>query len=213
VLRVADIAVKLAMVALLVSSVLYPDLTGIKQRAAPVRLVVYPIGALAMPAWWWIVGRRRRQAHGGVVRFPWGADLLVTLPWFLDTFGNRLNLFDTISWFDDMMHFLNWLLLTLGVLLAWVPGSQISRGMIMMCGLGFGTTAAVAWEVGEYLAFIRNTPGLQAYRDTLGDLTLGTLGSIVASTSIAIRHRPVRIPGPSERDANQPSAGRHAGAG
>jgi hypothetical protein len=191
-LRVADIAVKLAMVALLASSVLYPDLTGIKQRAAPVRLVVYPIGALAMPVWWWIVGRRRRRANGGVVRFPWGADLLVTLPWFLDTFGNRLNLFDTISWFDDMMHFLNWLLLTLGVLLAWVPGPQISRGMIMMCGLGFGTTAAVAWEVGEYLAFIRNTPGLQAYRDTLGDLTLGTLGSIVASAFIAIRHRPVR---------------------
>jgi hypothetical protein len=191
VLRAADIVVKLAMVALLASSVLFPDLTGIKQRAAPVRLVVYPVGAMAVPLWWWIVGRRRRGAWG-VARFGWGADLLVTLPWFLDTLGNRLTLFDTVSWFDDAMHFVNWLLLTLGVLIAWAPRSSISRGMIMMCGLGFGTTAAVAWEVGEYLAFIRTDPGLQAYRDTLGDLTLGTLGSIVASAFIAIRHRSVR---------------------
>ena len=192
-LRAADIVVKLAMVALLASSVLFPDLTGIKQRAAPVRLVVYPIGAMAVPLWWWIVGRRLRGARG-VARFPWGADLLATLPWFLDTLGNRLTLFDTISWFDDAMHFVNWLLLTLGVLIAWAPRSSISRGLIMMCGLGFGTTAAVAWEVGEYLAFIRTDPGLQAYRDTLGDLTLGTLGSIVASAFIAIRHRPSRAP-------------------
>lgn len=182
--RVLDLITKVAVVALLILAVVFPDLGGLKGKATTARLVVYPLGVLVVPLWWWAYGRRRagrRGDHG----FPWTADLLVSLPWLLDTLGNRLNLFDTISWWDDGMHFLNWLLLTAGVLLAWAPRA-VSRSVVVMCGLAFGMLAALLWELGEYASFVRGSPELQtAYTDTLGDLTLGTLGSLVAGLVVS----------------------------
>ena len=47
--------------------------------------------------------------------------------------------------------------------------------------IGFGMLSAIVWEVAEYFAFIRDSPELAtAYTDTLGDLVLGTSGSVVA---------------------------------
>jgi hypothetical protein len=96
-----------------------------------------------------------------------------------------------VTWWDDLMHFVNWFLLTAGALWAWrAPGAVSSggragaapgRGLTVMVALGFGVTAAVAWELGEYVAFVRNSPELAtAYTDTLGDLSLGTAGAILA---------------------------------
>ena len=189
--RVLDLAVKVGLVLLLVAAVAFPDLSGIKGKASTARLVVYPIGALALPLWWWAHGRRRaaRTARGG---FPWTADLLVTLPWLLDLLGNRADLFDTVTWWDDGMHFLNWALLTAGVLLAWQPRGT-SRGVVVLCGLAFGMSAALLWELGEYVAFVRGSPELAtAYTDTLGDLTLGSLGSLLAGLVVAGVRRPSR---------------------
>jgi hypothetical protein len=170
---IADVAAKLLLFALLLSALIWPDLSGIKGKATGARLVVYPIGAMALPVYWY-VARRGRQA------FPWLADLLITLPWLVDLAGNRLDLFDTVWWWDDLMHFVLWGLLTAGVLIAFTPGTT-SRGLTVMFALGFGSTAAVIWEVGEYWAFIRHSEELQtAYTDTLGDLTLGTLGALAA---------------------------------
>jgi hypothetical protein len=56
------------------------------------------------------------------------------LPWLIDLIGNRLNLFDTISW-DDPMHLLLWALLTSGVLAAFTPRG-LSRGLTTMVALG-----------------------------------------------------------------------------
>ncbi|WP_375424010.1 hypothetical protein [uncultured Friedmanniella sp.] len=179
-----DLATKVAVVALLVLAVVFPDLGGLKGKATTARLVVYPLGELAVPLWWWLYGRRRARRRGEP-GFPWTADLLVSLPWLLDTLGNRLNLFDTISWWDDGMHFLNWLLLTSGVLLAW-SARGVSRSVVVMCGLAFGMAAALLWELGEYASFVRGSPELQtAYTDTLGDLTLGTLGALVAGLVVS----------------------------
>ncbi|MFL6027826.1 MAG: hypothetical protein ACJ72K_12870 [Friedmanniella sp.] len=183
-LGVLDLLVKVALVGLLVSALLFPDLSGVKEKAGTARLVVYPLGMVVVPLWWWLYGRRRadRSGRGG---FPWAADLLISLPWLLDLLGNRFNLFDTVDWWDDWMHFLNWLLLTAGVLLAWSPRA-VSRGVVVMCAVGFGLIAALLWEVGEYFAFIRTSPELTtAYTDTLGDLTLGGLGALVAGLAVA----------------------------
>ena len=55
-----------------------------------------------------------------------------------------------------------------------------------MVGLGFGATAAVLWELGEYAAFLRTLPTYQlVYPDTLGDLTLGTSGALLAGLLVA----------------------------
>ena len=176
-LRYTAVAAKVLLFALLLSALIWPDLSGIKGKASTARLIVYPIGAMVLPLWWWAYGRTRSKLHKS---FPWTADLLMTLPWLIDLIGNRLNLFDTVDWWDDAMHFVLWGLLTAGVLLAFAP-PNLSRGLTAFVALGFGATAAVVWELGEYVAFIRSSPELQtAYTDTLGDLTLGTLGALSA---------------------------------
>ena len=181
-LRYAALAAKVLLFALLLSALIWPDLSGIKGKASTARLVVYPIGAMVLPLWWWAYGRTRSKLHS---TFPWHADLLMTLPWLIDLIGNRLNLFDTVDWWDDAMHFVLWAFLTAGVLLAFVPRT-LSRPVTTFVALGFGTTAAVVWEVGEYVTFVRTSPELQtAYTDTLGDLTLGTLGALLAGLVVA----------------------------
>jgi hypothetical protein len=175
--RYAAWAAKLLLLALLLSALIWPDLSGIKGKASTARLIVYPIGAMVLPLWWWAYGRTRSKLHRN---FPWPADLLMTPPWLIDLIGNRLNLFDTVDRWDDAMHFVLWGFLTAGVLLAFAP-RNLSRGLTAFVALGFGSTAAVIWEIGEYVAFIRSSPELQtAYTDTLGDLTSGTLGALLA---------------------------------
>lgn len=188
-IRWADLAGKALLLVLLASALIAPDLAGVKEKAGTARLMVYPLGGVVIPLWWFAYGRRasreRLDRSGGSAGYPWLADLLVTLPWSLDLVGNRLGLFDSVSWWDDMMHLLNWLLLTAGVLLAWAPRPAVSRGLMVMVGLGFGATAAVVWELGEYVAFVRHSSELTtAYTDTLGDLALGSLGALLAGVVV-----------------------------
>ncbi|MEV8373911.1 hypothetical protein AB0P21_14290 [Kribbella sp. NPDC056861] len=175
--KYAALLAKAALFALLLTALIWPDLSGIKGKASTARLVVYPIGALVLPLWWFAYGRAKGKLHKA---FPWHADLLLTLPWLIDLVGNRLNLFDTITWWDDAMHFSLWALLTAGALTAFAP-RDLSRALTAFVALGFGATAAVIWELGEYVAFVRHSTELQtAYTDTLGDLTLGSLGALLA---------------------------------
>jgi hypothetical protein len=189
---VLAVAAKTLLIGLLVMAVVWPDLGGLKGKAAGARLVVYPIGAMAIPIWWAVRARLRQREYDrrptpdadGPRAYPWTADLLITLPWLLDVLGNRLDLFDAVTWWDDLMHFVNWALLTAGVLLA-SARRPASGGLLVMLSLGFGTTAAVLWEIGEYYAFIRDSPELQtAYTDTLADLGLGSLGALLAGLAV-----------------------------
>ncbi|MET9275316.1 hypothetical protein [Kribbella sp. NPDC003557] len=176
-IRYGALPAKILLFGLLLSALIWPDLSGIKGKASTARLIVYPIGAMILPLWWWAYGRARSTLHRS---FPWSADLLMTLPWLIDLIGNRLNLFDTVDWWDDAMHFVLWGFLTAGVLLAFAP-RDLSRPITTFVALGFGATAAIVWEVGEYVTFVRNSPELAtAYTDTLGDLTLGTSGALLA---------------------------------
>src|SRR4029453_15628602 len=98
-----------------------------------------------------------------------------------DVVGNALDLYDTISWWDDLNHFVNWALLSLAVghlvLLFGRPGVAI----FLMVG-GVGATAAILWELGEYIAFIRDSEEYDtAYTDTLGDMMLGLAGATGAA--------------------------------
>lgn len=188
-IRYGAVLAKVLLFGLLLSALIWPDLSGIKGKASTARLIVYPIGAMVLPLWWLAYGRARSTLHRS---FPWSADLLMTLPWLIDLIGNRLNLFDTVDWWDDAMHFVLWGLLTAGVLLAFAP-RDLSRALTVFTALGFGATAAVVWELGEYFTFVRNSPELQtAYTDTLGDLALGTLGALLAGLVLYQLRRNVR---------------------
>lgn len=109
-------------------------------------------------------------------------------PWFTDTLGNRLDLFDTV-FFDDWMHFMNWALLTAGVLVLTLPATTRLKAVVERA-LAFGVTVALGWELAEYIEFIRTSPELDtAYTDTLGDLAMGSLGAIVAALVVGLLWR------------------------
>jgi hypothetical protein len=90
------------------------------------------------------------------------------LPFLIDTAGNALNLYDTIDWWDDANHLVNWALLSGAVAIA-LRRTHVESVELFSLVVGFGAVTAILWELGEYFAFVRNSPELAtAYTDTLG---------------------------------------------
>jgi hypothetical protein len=179
-----DVALKLALVGLLVFAVARPDLPQFHGKSMTGRAIGYPIAALVVPVAWWLLSRGRPR------RYPFAVDILLVLPFLIDMAGNAANLYDTVSWWDDANHFFNWAILVagFGVLLL---ATRLDRWPIFGLAVGFGAVTAILWELLEYITFIRDSPELKtAYHDTLGDLALGLSGSIVAATLVvAFRRR------------------------
>ena len=168
-----NVTAKAGLVLLLVMSQLFPDLGNVEDKAAGLRAAAYPMLAFVVPAVWWLFWRERAS-------FPWLADLMVTSTCFTDTLGNRLDLYDSVVWFDDVMHLMNTGLLTAAVILLTMRHSS-TLGAVIERSLAFGVTAAVGWEIAEYFAFIANSSEKRhAYTDTLGDLALGSAGAVLA---------------------------------
>lgn len=178
-----DLALKVALVGLLLLAVAFPEWPQFQGKGITARVLTYPLSGLVVPAGWWLFLRRRP--------FPVAPDIVVILPFVIDTSGNALDLYDSVYWWDDFMHALNWGILTLAFLLAIAP-LRLPRWNALGLGIGFGAATAIAWEGLEYVAFIRNSPErATAYTDTLGDLVLGLSGSMVASSLlVAIAGRP-----------------------
>jgi hypothetical protein len=175
--RGLDVSAKAGLVLLLYVAVAHPDVGHMQGKAAGLRAVAYPMLAFTVPVIWFLHWRERAS-------FPWVADLLVTITCFTDTLGNRMDLYDSVVWFDDWMHFMNTGLLTAAVIMLTMHRSSSLRATLERA-LAFGVTAAVGWEIAEYFAFLsKSSERVGAYADTLGDLALGSLGSIVAAVMI-----------------------------
>jgi hypothetical protein len=159
---------------LLVATFLASDLEQFEGKGFGARLVLYPAMMLAVPIVWWFVTDRREDP-------PWAAFAWIMLPFLIDVTGNTLNLYDSIEWWDDANHFVNWLFLGLGAGLLVTRGRVRPGWEIVLLVAGIGAVMAIFWEVGEYYAFIRGGTELDtAYTDTLGDEVLGTLGALTA---------------------------------
>jgi hypothetical protein len=172
-----DIGLKIGLIGLLLLAVLFPHLPQFEGKAMGGRALVYPLSAFLVPAVWFIWFRRHP--------YPIAIDILVVLPFFIDTAGNALDLYDTMEWWDDANHLVNWAFLTAGaaVALSYLPLGRLNRFAL---GVGFGAVTAIGWELAEYVTFIKDSPELAtAYTDTLGDLLLGTLGAIIGSAAVA----------------------------
>jgi hypothetical protein len=179
ILSASNVTLKLALVALLAFAVARQDLPQFRGKSMTGRAIGYPIAAVLVPVSWWLVSRRRR------VRYPIAVDMLIVAPFVIDMIGNAANLYDTVSWWDDVNHLCNWAILVggFGVLLL---STELGRWPLFGLAVGFGAVTAILWELLEYVAFIRNSPELAtAYHDTLGDLALGLSGSVIAATLVA----------------------------
>ncbi len=168
----------------------WPGIDRFADKAFGARLLAYPALMLLAPAVWWLaVGRRDRT-----VPPPYAAFTLVMLPFLIDVTGNSLDLYDSLEWWDDANHYVNWLLLLsgLGLLLAMEVRPDWA---LLVVVVGLGAILAIGWELGEWFTFIRHGTELDtAYEDTLGDLTLGTLGSLTAGLILLGRRRRGRLP-------------------
>ncbi|MCY4580210.1 MAG: hypothetical protein OXD31_14335 [Chloroflexi bacterium] len=176
--------ISFAVKAVLICLLVFGAFSGLQQfegKAFLWRLVTYPVAAFVVPITWFAVTGRGR--------YPYSVDILLALPFLIDTVGNTLDLYDTIWWWDDANHLVNWSLLSGAIgALAW--RSQTGAWRTMAYVIGFGATTAILWEIAEYVAFIRNSAELDtAYVDTLGDLALGLTGSIVAGAVAALAPR------------------------
>ena len=163
-----DLGVKVTLILLLAFGA-FSGLERFAGKAFGWRLIGYSVAALLIPAIWAARGRRSP--------YPYAADTLFVLPFLIDTIGNALNLYDTIDWWDDANHFVNWALLS-GAVATVLLRTHVARAELFALVVGFGAVTAILWEIGEYFAFIRNSSELAtAYTDTLGDLSLGLSGS------------------------------------
>jgi hypothetical protein len=156
------------------------------------RALTYPLAAIIVPAGWWLFARGSP--------YPYWLDICLVLPFLIDVVGNALDLYDSIDWWDDLNHFVNWGILTtaFGLLLVRLALGRLNVAALMV---GFGAVTAILWELGEYLTFIRGGPEEKtAYTDTLGDLSLGLAGSTVSALLVSgLAWRSSRMPSSSAR--------------
>ncbi len=174
-----DVGIKVAAIVLLAWAVLNPDLPQFTGKAFAGRALAYPIALFALPVGWWLLGRPRG------LPFPVVADILFGLPFLLDVLGNALNLYDSIEWWDDVNHLVNWGLHTaaVGLLLRYGSWGPWTRAAL---AFGWAASTAVLWELAEYVAFVPDSPeAATAYADTLGDLALGLVGGAVAAIAVS----------------------------
>jgi hypothetical protein len=172
--RGLDLSAKVILIALLAVILVNPDFGNLEGKAPTARAITYSLLAFTVPAIWLATSRPRRP-------FPWLADLLVTFAAFSDILGNRMDLYDTVVWFDDWMHFMNSGFISAAIVLLTLD-HRASLAQAFERSLAYGLTFGLGWELFEYASFVsKSTERSWAYTDTLGDLGLGWLGSAFAA--------------------------------
>jgi drug/metabolite transporter superfamily protein YnfA len=173
--------VLLATVAQLAVATFVPGIERFEDKAFGARLAAYPVMMLFVPAIWWLVVKRRNpDAEPSYVAFA-----LVMLGFLVDTTGNSLDLYDTVVWWDDSNHFVNWFFLLAGIGLIIARDIRPRWAQVLLIS-GLGCLLALGWELGEWYTFIRHGTELDtAYEDTLGDMTLGSFGAFLAALLVA----------------------------
>ena len=174
-----NVGVKALLVGLLLFSV-FSDLERFNGKAMVARALTYPLAALVVPVVWY--------ARGGPRPYPHLVDFLVVLPFVVDTGGNVLDLY-SVSWFDNLAHFLNWTILVSAFALA-LARTRLARLPAWGLAVGFGAATEILWEIGEYLVMKLGSSGLQlTYVDTIGDLALGGCGTLLGATLVSAAWR------------------------
>jgi hypothetical protein len=176
----------LGLKALLVGLLLFSLFSGLERfegKAMLARALTYPVAMVIVPVAWHVRGRPRPYPH--VI------DALVVLPFVIDTGGNVLDLY-SVTWFDDLAHFLNWTILVSAFALA-LTRTRLPRLPAWGLAVGFGAATEILWEIGEYVVMKLGSSGLQlTYTDTVEDLMLGGAGTLLGATLVSVVWRSSR---------------------
>ena len=184
--RRITVGVFVATVAQLTVATFVSGLPQFEGKGFGARLVAYPLMMLLVPAGWVAYQRYRRPDGSRADPLPWAGFTLIMAPFLIDVTGNTLNLYDTLGWWDDANHFVNWFLLCAGIGLLLLRARIQPPWALGVLVAGIGALLAIGWELGEWYTFIRHGTELDtAYEDTLFDEVLGSLGGAIAAVVIA----------------------------
>lgn len=168
-----DVGLKGMLVLLLMLPIFLPDLEQYDGKGMSWRLLVYPLAGLVIPLLWLLSGSRPP--------YPYLADNLAILPAIADVLWNTLDAYDRVDRWDDINHLVNAMIFS-AVIGLWAARYPLGAATRLLLALGVCAALQVLWEIGEYMVFVANArddPG--AYQDTIGDLTLGFIGSLVGA--------------------------------
>jgi hypothetical protein len=176
--KVLNAALKIALGLLILHIIFYADLPQYKDKAIALRVVFYPLAAMLT----YLVVRFVLPASRRPKQYPYFIDYCLTGVVAFDLLGNTLGLYDSIVWWDDLMH------LMLSIPWVMVAGYMLRNRKFapwVIAGLviAYGSTSHIIWELLEYQSFVRSHPveSLSAYRDTMGDLTLALIGTFIGA--------------------------------
>ena len=173
--------VLVATIAQLAVATFVPGIERFEDKAFGARLAAYPAMMLLVPAIWWLAVKRRRPDATP----PYVAFALIMLGFLVDTTGNSLDFYDSLVWWDDLNHFVNWFFLLSGIGLIIARDLKPRWAQVLLVA-GLGCLLALGWEIGEWYTFIRHGTELDtAYEDTLADMTLGSCGAFLAALLVA----------------------------
>ncbi len=165
--------VRVALVLALAFSVAFPDLPQFEGKGMAFRAPFYLLPMGAVPLGWHLRGRRPP--------YPYLADALIVSPFLVDTLGNALNFYNSFASTDDVLHFVNWVLLVAGVTLLLLRTTMPPLA-VWALAYGIGGLAIIWWEAAEWLVQKLGTAGLDlTYGDTIGDLLLSSTGGAVGA--------------------------------
>lgn len=176
--RIALLVVRVALVLAVAVSVAFPDWEQFQGKGMAFRAPFYLLPLAVVPVVW-----RLRGSHPP---YPFLVDLLVVAPFLVDTLGNVLNFYNSYGRTDDVLHFLNWVLLMGGATLGFAR-TDMTRLTAWTLAWGLGALAIIWWEAAEFLVQELGTAGLSlTYEDTIGDLLFSSTGGAVGA-ALAVR--------------------------
>jgi hypothetical protein len=189
--------VRIALVLALTFSVAFPDLPQFEGKGMAFRAPFFLLPMAAVPVGWRLRGR--------LPPYPHLADALIVSPFLVDTLGNALNFYNSYASTDDVLHFVNWVLLVAGITLLLLRTSMPSLG-VWALGYGIGAVAIIWWEAAEWLVQELGTAGLDlTYGDTIGDLILSSTGGAVgAAGAVLLARRDAPRPGQVSSGSGRP---------
>ncbi len=172
-------AVRASLVLAILVTISFPSWEQFEGKGMLFRAPFYLLPLIVVPGIWRLRGRPDP--------YPWAVDALVVAPFLMDTLGNVFGFYNNFDVTDDVLHFVNWILLIAGVTIALLR-TGISRLTAWTTAYGIGGLAIIWWEFAEFLVQKAGTAGLGlTYSDTIGDLMLSSTGGAVGAALVVWR--------------------------